>query len=132
MLNNAHTKFTEILTAIGAYSGGGNSGGNTGGSNIDVYFTNVNNWSTVNVYMWNASGNNANWPGVAMSYVETNSIGQKIYKTTVERNKYTNIIFNNGSSQTVDLTLSNIDNEGFYTTSQSGGKYLCDTYIYGQ
>ncbi len=120
-LNAAYEEFHEILDAIGVATG----------ATIDVYFTNIPNWSKVNAYVWTGSTPKVSWPGEAMTYVETNSQGQKIYKITLETGKYTNIIFNDGSTQTVDLSLSNTNNEGFYTTTMSGGKYLCSTYTYG-
>ncbi len=120
-LNAAYEEFHEILDAIGVATGG----------TIDVYFTNIPNWSKVNAYVWTGSTPKVSWPGETMTYVETNSQGQKIYKITLETGKYTNIIFNDGSTQTVDLSLSNTNNEGFYTTTMSGGKYLCSTYTYG-
>lgn len=99
---------------------------------IDVYFTNAANWTKVNAYVW-ASGVPAkvSWPGSEMTYVETNSYSQKVYKYTIEAGKYTSIIFNNGSEQTEDLTLTNVNNQGFYTTTKSNGKYKCETYTYG-
>ncbi len=118
-LNAAYTGFHDILDAIGVATS----------DTIDVYFTNIPNWSTVNAYVWGSSPKTS-WPGEAMTYVKTNAQGQKIYKITLETGKYTNIIFNNGTTQTVDLSLSNTNNEGFYTTTMSGGKYLCDTYTY--
>lgn len=121
-LNTAYTEFKDLLGAFGTATT----------KTIDVYFTNVPNWSTVNVYVWSGSTGKTSWPGEPMTYVETNAQGQKVYKITLETGKYQGIIFNNGSQQTVDLTLSNIVNEGFYTTSMSGGKYLCATYIYGE
>lgn len=117
-LNAAYTNFHAILDAIGVATS----------DTIDVYFTNIPNWSTVNAYVW--SPEKATWPGEPMTYVKTNTQGQKIYKITLETGKYTNIIFNNGSVQTVDLSLSNTNNEGFYTTTMSDGKYLCSTYTY--
>lgn len=125
-LNAAYEDFKKILSDLGV-----GTGGNTGGT-INVYFTNNLNWSVVNAYVWEGSTPKVAWPGEAMDYVETNSQGQKIYKITIEANKYSNIIFNNGTTQTVDLVLSNTNNEGFYTTTQSNGKYNCDTYVYGQ
>ena len=121
-LNAAHVEFKNILEALGAATS----------NTIDVYFTNIPNWSKVNAYVWSGSTPKVAWPGEAMTYVETNSQGQKIYKYTIETGKYTSIIFNNGSAQTVDLSLSNTKNEGFYTTTQSGGKYNCATYTYGE
>lgn len=126
-LEAAYNDFTKILSDLGVSTGGG-----TTDSTLNVYFTNSLNWSTVNAYLWEGSTPKASWPGEPMEYVETNSMGQKIYKITVEANQYSNIIFNNGSVQTVDLPLSNTNNEGFFPTTQSSGKYNCDTYVYGQ
>lgn len=123
-LDAAYTDFKNILNDLGV--------GTTTGGTIDVYFTNSLNWSTVNVYLWEGSTPKVAWPGEAMEYVATNSSGQKIYKITVEANAYSNIIFNNGSAQTNDLPLSNINNEGFIPTTQSNGKYNCDTYVYSK
>ena len=117
-LNNAYTNFHAILEAIGVSAGG----------TIDVYFKDMNNWSTVNAYIWPPE--KAKWPGEAMTYIKTDAQGKKIYRISIEAGTYTNIIFNNGSTQTVDLALSNTKNECFYTTTMSGGKYLCDTYTY--
>ena len=118
-LDAAYDKFHEILNALGVVTGGDGT--------IDVYFTNVPNWSNVNAYVWGSSPKAA-WPGEAMTYVGTNGQNQKVYRFTIPVGVYTNIIFNNGSTQTVDLTLSNTENEGFYTTTMSGGKYNCETY----
>ena len=72
-----------------------------------VYFVNNMNWTTVKAYAWEPA--NAEWPGVAI-----NATGEKIgnydvYSYTAEQGKYTNVIFNNGSSnaQTADLVWSN-------------------------
>ena len=128
-LEAAHNEFLNILTALGVSTGGG---GNTGDT-IDVYFTNSLNWSAVNAYIWLDGGSNkVSWPGEAMEYVETNSQGQKIYKISVPANVYNRIIFNNGTTQTVDLILSNTNNEGFVPSTQSSGKYNCTTYVYSK
>ena len=122
------TLYNELVAIISAT--GGSSSGNTGDT-INVYFTNIPNWSKVCAYVWNGSTNNSSWPGDTMDYVGTNSQGQKIYKITLETGKYQNIIFSNGSgSQTVDLDLAATDNQGFYTTTQTNGKYNCETYTY--
>ncbi len=127
-LEAAYNEFTAILAALGTSTGGGNTG-----SELDVYFTNSLNWSTVNAYIWQDGGSyKASWPGEAMQYVETNSQGQKIYKISVPANVYNRIIFNNGTTQTVDLTLSNTNNEGFIPSTQSSGQYNCTTYVYGK
>ncbi len=130
-LNAAYDDYKKILSDIGVGTGGG-GGGNTGDT-IDVYFTNSLNWSTVNAYIWVDGGSaKVSWPGEAMEYVETNSSGQKIYKVVVPANVYNRIIFNDGKTQTVDLTLSNANNQGFIPSNQSSGKYNCDTYVYSK
>ena len=67
-----------------------------------VYFANDYNWTTVNVYMWTAdeSGKNAEWPGIQLTSVDSET-GYYMVDTT----GYDNIIFNNGSSQTPDIAL---------------------------
>ena len=65
-----------------------------------VYFDNsVTNWSSVNCYMWSdGSGNNGSWPGQAMT-----NISGDIWAYNVT-GSYDKIIFNNGSTQSDDLT----------------------------
>ena len=76
-----------------------------------IYFTNTDNWSTVNAYYWNAGGE-ITWPGLPMTKVEDN-----IYSIVVPAGmKY--IIFNNGSTQTGDIPLPT-DNKNMYTYSTS-------------
>lgn len=66
----------------------------------DTVYVRVNNgWSNVNCYMWSDGlGNNASWPGKAMTKVEDG-----VYSYTLDKD-YTMVIFNNGSQQTTDLT----------------------------
>ena len=123
-LNTLYEDLKAIITATGGLSSG------DVGSTIDVYFTNVPNWSSVYAYMWKDSTNNS-WPGDAMTYVGTNSESQKIYKISIPAGKYDSIIFSNGSgSQTVNLTLGSSNNQGYKTTTQTSGKYNCETYVY--
>ena len=85
---------------------GGNSGGTTEPeepvttSKIYVDITG-SGWSKVNVYTWDAKSNATTgaWPGSAMTKVSGN-----IYSYEVPSNAV-NIIFNNGSAQTSDLTI---------------------------
>ena len=120
-LDTAFEEYKKILSDIGA-----STGGNTGGT-IDVYFKNSLGWSTVNAYIWKSGGSaKVSWPGEAMQ-----SVGNSVYKISVPANVYDSIIFNNGgSTQTVDLTLSNTNNELFTPSTQSGGKYNCTTSTY--
>ena len=95
-----------------------------------VYFSNNKGWKNVYIYCWNDStgAKNANWPGKAMTYVETNSYGEKIYKYTVS-GSYDKIIFtNNSGEQTKNLTLSDYTKNGFYLTGSN--QYSVDTYCY--
>lgn len=87
-----------------------------------VYFDNsVTNWSSVNCYMWSDStGNNGSWPGQAMT-----NISGDIWAYNVSGN-YDNIIFNNGSSQSDDLTYEGngkvakpVSNSGKFTVTWS-------------
>lgn len=63
-----------------------------------VYVTLDNGWSSVYCYMWNDSGNNGAWPGVAMTKVSGN-----VYSYTLPKD-FNNIIFNNGSGGTGNQT----------------------------
>ena len=99
------------------------------------HFMNTLNWGTVNLYTWIGSGTQltGSWPGSA---VKADASGY--YTTTVEfeaaEGTALNFIFNNGSTQTVDLALPasafTKNAEGVYTaekyvalTTQDSGKY---------
>ena len=73
-----------------------------------AFFVNNGKWSKVNAYVWNGSGNNG-WPGQAMTVVDGVSINNKYnaYKWTASSLIPTQIIFNNGSSQTKDIAFVN-------------------------
>ena len=106
-----------------------------------IYFTNNKHWTdTIYAYVWNDSTGERldNWPGVEMEYVETNSYGEEIYKIEINLSKYDHLIISHGSyqngdfklsSQTIDLKLSDYDNNAFYVTSKnSEGKYDVGTW----
>ena len=68
-----------------------------------IYCVNSNNWSKINAYVWNPS--DAGWPGTAMTKTgEKAANGSDIYSITFAQN-HGSVIFNNGSSQTADLTF---------------------------
>ena len=95
-----------------------------------VYFSNNKFWSNVNAYCWDAGGGqNAAWPGVPMTYVMTNDLGEDIYFYEVPAGM-TNIIFTDGSSQTIDIDLTAVTQNGFYLTDLIDGKYDFGTYDY--
>lgn len=100
------------------------------------YFTNNQYWSgQIKAYIWKDSTGNYlhSWPGILMDFAKTNSYGQDIYSVAVDLINYDSIIFNNGSSQTVDIKNLNQypSGTGFYITNKnSGGKYEVATYTY--
>lgn len=82
-----------------------------------VFFENTANWSgTIKVWAWNNSMNftGGTWPGQACSY-----LGNNIWKWTYTGTAKISggVIFNNGSSQTADLTWVN------------GGYYNANGYV---
>lgn len=71
------------------------------GSSIRVYFYSDMSGSTIYAYAWNSSGKqNAYWPGAA-----TKKVSSSGYEYIIDCSVYNQIIFNDGSSQTADLTL---------------------------
>ena len=71
-----------------------------------VYFVNKEGWTgTIKAYAWNSDcDKNKDWSGADMTSTGNTYKGQNIYSITLNK-QYANIIFNNGSSQTDDLTL---------------------------
>lgn len=71
----------------------------TGAGNT-IYCLNEAGWSSVNCYMWNSdSDKNANWPGAPMK-----NIGDNVWEYTPTKS-FKNIIFNDGGTQTGDMTV---------------------------
>lgn len=69
-----------------------------------VYFNNTENWSTVNVYVWSSKDSTyMSWPGTAME-----SIGNNTYRFELP-NGAEYAIFNNGSAQTCDLKIPDVN-----------------------
>lgn len=81
-----------------------------------VFFENTANWgSSINAYLWNGEIKYAgNWPGERCTY-----LGNNIWKWTYTGTDKVSggLIFNNGSSQTADLTYVN------------GGYYNANGYV---
>jgi hypothetical protein len=124
----------------GYYLTGTQTGGNWNVSTFTpdmrtIYFTNTNNWSNVNAYLWKNGSNpvsqNAAWPGVPMTYVTTNN-GQNIYSVTLNYNEFDRVIFNagQGQAQTVNINIG-ANGTGYYLTgTQSGSNWNVSTYIF--
>ena len=119
MLNGLY----DVIEAVG----GSTSGGDTGGD-ITVYFSNNQNWSTVKAYVWGSAGSMSAWSGNTMTYVKTDSQNQKIYSISFSFDDYQNIIFNNGSEQTIDIPLTGDTGIVYYLDSKSSGKWTVKTY----
>ena len=90
----------------------------TPSSTFTVKFTDSLNWDgTIYCYSWVNGGNpTKSWPGVAMTYLNTNDYGQKVYSVEVP-NTVNYIIFTNGSRQTIDIGFDGTS-LNYYTESQ--------------
>ena len=78
---------------------------------ITIYFDNTEGWTTVNVYFWSDSNHGmTTWPGDAMTHMESS-----IWSVEIPAEAQM-IIFNNGSSQTADITIPT-DGKNLYTYS---------------
>jgi hypothetical protein len=95
------------------------------GETKTVLFSNSGYWSgTIYCYHW-LDGESPSWPGDAMTKVGTNEYGQDQY--SIEVPVGSNIIFTNGTTQTVDLVFNG--ETGFYPdTTNSEGKYTCGSW----
>ena len=100
---------------------------------VTLYFSDNRSWGNAKAYIWDKNSNPLEpWDGCQMSYMETNSQNQKIYAITVNQSIYENIIFTNGSSQTIDLKTATENGTGYYLSDMSGGKYTVKNYVYGE
>jgi len=92
---------------------------------VAVYAYNTNNWTTVNCYLWGSTFNFIDaWPGATMTKIGDS----KLYYYEIGESKaalVTGGIINNGSSQTVDITISGgVANKCLVLkTTQTSGKY---------
>lgn len=102
-------------------------------TDVNIYFTNNKNWTTVNAYLYNdeTGAQNAVWPGVTLTNNTVNDYGQKVYSMKVDTTVYNRIIFNNGTQQTTDTPVT-VANSGYFIIGNSYGKHLLGTYPYGQ
>ncbi len=97
------------------------------------YFVNDNNWSSVYAYAWTGSDHNAEWPGVKINKVGTNSSGKDVYCVNfASAGEYENLIFDSGSggSQTVDIFLPDYAYNCFTLNGLDNGKYKVENSNY--
>lgn len=93
--------------------------------NPDTYtvkFLNSQRWSgTIYCYYWtNGKEGNVAWPGTPMEFVENNEYGEAVYTIEVPSDADF-VIFNNGSSQTVDIPFDGSE-LNFYAKSEVDSK----------
>lgn len=98
-------------------------------SNHTFTFTNSKWWSgTIYCYYWSSANTSmSSWPGVAMTKSSTNDYGQSVYTITIPT-AAEKIIFNNGSSQTVDITIGTARRYYALDTTDSSGHYNVGTW----
>lgn len=110
------------------------NGGNGGNDDvqegpISVYLEKATAWSNVNYYAWTDNGQMlGDWPGTAISATIKDADGNEYYAYTFPEDVKTfNIIFNNGTDQTVDIT--NVNKTTYYRLDDLAGKYCTVTDI---
>ncbi|MBQ8539302.1 MAG: starch-binding protein [Ruminococcus sp.] len=94
-----------------------------------VTFTNSLNWSgTIYCYYW-SDENTAmtSWPGQSMTNAGTNEFSQTLYTFDVPQGA-TNLIFTNGSSQTVDIKYSGGEVRYYALNTKTGNGYNIETW----
>ena len=92
------------------------------------YFENNKSWSKVYGYAWDGSNKNAEWPGVKLSKAGENN-GHDVYVIKFNSaGQYHNLIFTDGSSQTVDISLYDYKGNCFKLDSTTDGKYNVSNY----
>ena len=110
-----------------------------------VYFVNANNWTgTIKAHLWGGTVAETSWPGVEMTKESEQIAGFDVYSYSAEAGAYANVIFNNGSAQTADLTWTAgkyYVKDGWYTKDEAVVKlgqpieyetvYFVDAYKWG-
>lgn len=93
---------------------------------VNVNVDNVK-WSTVRFYTWNTEGNHASasWPGDVITATHVVNGKTWYYKkyTMESENDVVNFVFNNGSTQSVDVTGVSRTRYFELSTTMNGGKY---------
>ncbi len=94
----------------------------------EVTFTNSLSWSgTIYCYYWSDSELPVTWPGTAMTSAGTNDYGQAVYTFEVP-SSYDKVIFTNGSSQTVDITLDGSATRFYAESAMTGSGHNVGTW----
>ena len=127
----ASTKYYFVVTAtntagISSYSteASGTTSAVATGMKVHFKVNSTANWTAVNCYYWGSNGSPASntWPGTAATFE-----GSSWYVFTVPASTSSSIIFNNGTTQTVDLSRTA---EGWFVpTGTSSGKITGTWYV---
>ena len=95
-------------------------------SDNTIIFSNNKGLTTVNIYYWSDDDQPVEWPGVPMTYLDTNDYGEDRYYFEMP-DGMTNYIINDGTQQTVDIPFTGAT--GVYMTDKdSEGHYMVDFY----
>lgn len=73
---------------------------------LTIYFVNKEGWSNLHAYFYTPE--KTGWPGDPMSLTEATTARHhyEVYSSTIGAGAHANVVFNNGSSQTGDLTIN--------------------------
>ena len=82
-------------------------------------------WTNANAWIWDAAGANytgGNWPGLALNAETVDGKEYYVFDVTPEMmGKTVNVIFNNGSEQTVDINGVELNDNVIITLTEKGG-----------
>ena len=91
-----------------------------------ILFSNNKGFSTVNIYYWSEEDQPVEWPGVPMTYYDTNEMDEQRYSFEMPAGM-TNYIINDGTQQTADIPFTG--STGVYMTDKDAeGHYMVDFY----
>lgn len=112
-------------------SGSGGTADDTGNDGISIYLDKASAWSSVNYYAWNTDGDHllGDWPGSTVSRTVTHD-GKTYWAYTFPSSESSiNIIFNNGTDQSVDIT--GITSDTYFKLNSTTGTGITATVVDG-
>ena len=93
---------------------------------LTIIFSNNKGFSNVHIYYWGDGDGPVAWPGVEMTYLDTNEYGEQRYTFEMPEGM-TNYIINDGKQQTVDIPFTG--STGVYMTDKDAeGHYLVEFF----
>lgn len=96
---------------------------------ISIYLEKATAWDNVNYYAWTANGELlGKWPGTSVTNTVKDGEGREYYAYTFPEDITSlNVIFNNGSDQTIDIV--DVTNTTYYRLNELSGKYCTVTDV---